>query len=893
MRRYTSPLAAATPTYFETLQARYRAAPQSVDESWQAVFRLLDELEASATPAPAPRAADRPGTDEGRLIAEALRTHGHLLANLDPLAAERPTARLSPAELTTTLTAHLAGAETAPLGRLEALYLGALAVETGHIDDAEVRRWLVARFENRPFLPAVESRLAALDLLVRAETFERFLGVKMPTKKRFGAEGAEVVVPLLARILERAAQNGVSEVVIGTMHRGRLNLMANVLGEPAVELLHKFKGGHPFPIDGPRDADVPYHLGLTAALPLAGRDVNVTLCANPSHLEAVNPVALGRARARQDLAERAGRDPRDTLAIILHTDASVIGQGGVSEIIQLGGLEAFTTRGTIHVVINNQIGFTTNPSEARTSRYCTGLWKAVDSAILHVNGNEPDAALGAADIAVDFRSATGRDAVIDLVCYRRNGHNEIDEPRFTQPVLYRRIDALPSVASLYGERLVAEGVADAERARSLRETYWQGLQDAYAASGDHRINRSAFPKDRWEPYRPGGAVAVPATGVTEADLKALLKQLSTVPPNFAVDPKMQRILNQRFEAAEKGANWAVAESLAFATLLKEGTDVRLVGQDVVRGAFSHRHFTVADATDGRTVNALRDLGGPVGRFDVVNSPLAEFGVLGFEYGYSLERPDALVIWEAQFGDFANCAQVIVDQFITSGEEKWMQPSGLVVLLPHGLEGQGPEHSSARVERLLQMCAKDNIRVANPSTPANFFHLLRRQVLDRRRKPLFVTSPKTLLRLPEAISPLSAFAPGEAFRPIIASRPAGTVRRALICTGKLAYELEAERARLGVDDVAVLRLEQLYPFPAEELRELLAGWHGCTVQWVQEEPANMGAWTHVDQALEPILAGCGLARARLVARPASPSPAGSFHDFHQRDQQALVKRAFEL
>ncbi|MFG1343559.1 2-oxoglutarate dehydrogenase E1 component [Xanthobacter autotrophicus DSM 431] len=890
MRRYTSPLAAAAPTYFESLQARYRAQPQSVDESWQAVFRLLDDLDAAASPSPAATGSAR--RDVGVALVEALRARGHLLARLDPLADEASAEPLSGPTLAAALTAHLAGSDAGGLDQLSDLYLGGLALETGHIDDAMVRRALVDRFEQRPALPAPDARRAALDLLVRAEIFERFLSVKTPTKKRFGAEGAETVVPLLARIIERAAAGGIRDVVIGTMHRGRLNLMANVLREPAAELLHKFKGGHPFPIDAPCAADVPYHLGFAATLLAAGREVGVTLCPNPSHLEAVNPVALGRTRARQDLAERAGQDPANTLAIILHTDASVIGQGSVSEIIQLGGLDAFTTRGTIHVVINNQIGFTTNPSEARTSRHCTGLWKAVDSAILHVNGNDPDAALAAADIAVDFRRATGRDAVIDLVCYRRNGHNEIDEPRFTQPVLYRRIDVLPPVAALYGARLAAEGVAEPARAETLREAYWQELQDAYAASADHRINRSAFPEDRWSPYRPDASAAEPVTGIAEADLKALLAQLGTAPKGFTIDPKMQRVLNQRLEAAEKGANWAVAESLAFATLLKEGTDVRLVGQDVVRGAFSHRHFTVADMIDGRIANALQLLGGSVGRFDAVNSPLAEHGVLGFEYGYSLERPDALVIWEAQFGDFANCAQVVVDQFITSGEEKWMQPSGLVVLLPHGLEGQGPEHSSARVERLLQMCAKDNIRVANPSTPANYFHLLRRQMLGRQRKPLFVTSPKTLLRLPDAISPLSAFAPGEAFRPVLASKPQGPARRVLISTGKLAYELEAERSRLGADDVAVLRLEQLYPFPADALREQLAGWPGCTVLWVQEEPANMGAWTFVDQALEPVLAGCGLARARLVARPASPSPAGSFHDHHLRDQQELVARAFE-
>lgn len=881
MRRRTSPLQAAGPEYFEHLYSSFRADPLSVDESWQAVFRLVDEVGLAASGRGA-AAAD---------VAGLFRRDGHLIAALDPFRFDGALS-LSPAQPQASAFAGLDLDDPALAGLRDA-YTGTLTIETGHIDDPALRSWLADRLERAASAPEADVRRNALIQLVRAETFERFLGTKAPTKKRFGAEGAEAVVPLLHRILERAAALGVDDVVIASMHRGRLNLMVNTLQLAPVEMLHAFAGKHPFPLDGDRAADVPYHLGIEAVLNLAGRAVRVSLCPNPSHLEAVNPVGIGRVRARQDVASRSGGDAARTLGIVLHTDASVIGQGSVSEVVQLGQLQAYGTCGTIHIVINNQIGFTTNPSEARSSRYCTGTWKAVDSAILHVNGSDADAVLRAADIAVEFRDAHRRDAVIDLVCYRRNGHNELDEPTFTQPLLYRAIEEAVSVTARYGAKLVAERVGDVELIEREREGYWNTLQDAYAAADGYRINRSGFPNGRWAPYVAAEADPGVETGLGEAELGMLLGALARVPPGFTPHPKIARVLRQREEALHSGLSWPIAEALAFASLVSNGTDVRLSGQDVARGAFSHRHYLLQDFETGASLNSIQAIAEAGALFDVVNSPLSENAVLGFEYGYSLERPDALVVWEAQFGDFSNCAQVVIDQFIVSGEEKWVQPSGLVLLLPHGLEGQGPEHSSARVERVLQLCAKNNIRVANPSTPANYFHLLRRQVLDKVRKPLFVTSPKTLLRLPQAVSPAVDFVPGSRFRPIILDASAARPRRVLLCTGKIAYALAAEREARGDRDVAIVRLEQIYPFPEKELAAVVELFRSAEFVWVQEEPANMGCWPWLDRRLETVLEAVGAreARVRVVARRESPSPAGSFHGDHDADQHALVVRAF--
>ena len=870
MFRESSPLSAVSAGYVEDLYERFRTSPDGVDESWRSLFGVLD-LAAE----PTDTAAAGSGIDGRRqALADALRRWGHLSARLDPLAAPQPLPDVE------AFAAHLPP-DARPLDILRALYCGSLAVETAHIDDPALRNWLIGRYEAIALAPPPGDEVAMLRDLIRADEFERFLARKFPTKKRFGAEGAEAIIVLLREILRQAAVAGVTHVVIGTMHRGRLNLMATILGRSAARLFAEIKGAHPFAADTTRPGDVPYHLGDRTVVDTGAGVLDVTLLANPSHLEAVDPVALGRARALQD-----GVGPDRVLPIILHTDAAVIGQGVVAETLQLAGTAGFTTGGTIHVVINNQLGFTTEPSEARTSTYCTGVWKAIDSCILHVNGDDVAAASRAAQLAIGWRQTHARDAVIDFVCYRRNGHNEIDEPTFTQPILYRQIAQQEPVAAMTARRLVEAGRITAEKIAAQREACRTALAQAYDASTDHRANESGYPA------MPAGEAQ--PTGVDPGRLRTLADTLAREPDGMALHPKMERLLQQRV-IGEEGIAWPMAEALAFGSLLLDGIDVRLTGQDVVRGAFSHRHFSLVDSLSGAKHIGLSALPGAKARFSLHNSPLSEYAVLGFEYGYSLERLDALTIWEAQFGDFANGAQIILDQFIAAAEEKWCTPSGLVVLLPHGLEGQGPEHSSARLERFLLMAAGSNMRIVNPSTPANYFHLLRRQVCAPERRPMIVMSPKRLLRLPAAISPLADFAPDRAFAPLVTSACGEAVDRILLCSGKIAYDLEAECAAREAATVAVVRLEEIFPLPAEALAALFRRWPGATCVWVQEEPANMGAWSWLDRRVERLRRDAGARHPTMLyaGRPESGSPAGSFHGDHDADQAAIVGRAFEV
>ncbi|MBP0496288.1 2-oxoglutarate dehydrogenase E1 component [Roseomonas indoligenes] len=850
----SSPLSGVSYEYLAAMQAAFDSDPASVEPGWRVLFQVLAEVGVPA--------ADGTSGQQAALRDAALRDRGHLIAALDPLAppAEPVDARLEP---------------------LRAAYAGTLTAESAHIDDDARRKWLRAAVERGDGLPEPAQPLDILRGLVAAEEFEGFLGRRFPTKKRFGAEGAEALIPLLTRVLERAAESGVKRAVIGTMHRGRLSIMTNVLGRSPTRLMAEIKNAHPFPADTPRAGDVPYHLGHDTVLTFGERSIRVTLLANPSHLEAVDPLVLGRARAAQEALGEEGK--ARVLPIVIHTDAAVIGQGVVAECIQLAGPAGYSTGGTVHLVVNNGIGFTTEAHEARTSRHCTGGWKAVDSAILHVNGDDPAAVCRAADIAVAWRHAQGCDAVVDLVCYRRNGHNEIDEPGFTQPQLYARIAEHTPVTRRYASALVRQGVTDEAAVDAMVEACRARLQAAYEDAAGFRLNESGYP--------PRPAPRGPETGVEGEVLSRIAATLAEPPGGAALHPRMGRILRQR-AIEEGGIAWPTAEALAFGSLVLEGVPVRLSGQDVARGAFSHRHFALLDSATGERHIGLDRLSPGQARFQVHNSPLSEYAVLGFEYGYSLERPEALVIWEAQFGDFANGAQIVIDQFLAAAEEKWCDPSRLVVLLPHGLEGQGPEHSSARIERFLQLAARDNMRIANPSTPANYFHLLREQALGLHDRPLVVIAPKRLLRLPAAVSPLADFLPGSAFRPVVATVPVGPVHTVLLCSGKIAYDLE-ERAGRGAEGVAVLRLERLYPLPAEELTALLRRWPGARITWVQEEPENMGAWTWIDRRLEALATAAGLSEPRpgLVARPESPSPAGSFHGDHDADQAAIVERAF--
>jgi 2-oxoglutarate dehydrogenase E1 component len=861
----SSPLMGASAAYHDALYAQYKSDPSSVDESWRLVFQVLDEVDVGY-----PARSNGESGSASAPLAERIRSRGHLDARLNPLATDHASEPFTAAP---------------EFDGLKALYCEGLTLETAHIDDVVVRERCRLLFEGRPSLPDAGARRRAFDLLLRSEEFERVIGIRYPTKKRFGAEGAEAIVPLLDRLLHQAAAAGFQDVVIGTMHRGRLTLTANVLQKPLDRLFEEIVGAHPLP-DLSQPADVPYHLGYEGEIELSGRRLQISLMANPSHLEAVNPVTIGRARARQD---RSGR-PEDVLCILLHTDASVIGQGSVAETLQLSGVAGFTVGGTIHLIINNQIGFTTNPDEARSSRYCTGLWKAVDSPILHVNGDKVDDVVLAGELAVAFRTEHKRDVVVDLVCYRRNGHNEIDEPRFTQPVEYVAIEAHESVVRQYARALEQSSALKSDEEQDARAAHSARFGAALAAAKDAVSAGSGMTASTVT--RTGDSE--PETGVDLEQARAALRALASIPDGLEVDRKLAQLVERRSGAIEAGVPWALGEALAFASLLREGTPVRLTGQDVVRGAFSHRHFALTDMRSGERHISLNHLSHNQARFDIVNSPLSEYAVLGFEYGYSVERPEALTIWEAQFGDFANGAQIVIDQFVASGEAKWGQRSSLVILLPHGLEGQGPEHSSARPERFLQLAAEHNFELVHPSTPANYFHLLRRQAKRDRRVPLVVLSPKTLLRLPAALSPLDAFQTGTGFRPVIATQ-GDTTDKVLICSGKIAYELEAARAARNDWSTAIVRLERLYPLADEELLALFRSWRNAQFAWVQEEPRNYGAWQHLDRRLEALLerAGARHPHVSCIARAEQSSPAGSFHGRHEAEQQALVAQAFAI
>jgi 2-oxoglutarate dehydrogenase E1 component len=849
--------------FLEHVYARFKEDPGQVDPSWHLALSLLDGAPANG------------GTPTATDVRNVLRARGHMVAALDPVAALR--CATTPSERAGTL--HPLAADEA-FASLAATYCGFLGLETEHMDRDDLRKWAYRAFESHE--PASDGELAAfVRSTLEAAEFERLMHTKFPTKKRFGIEGGETLIPLVKRVLQRLSAHGVERAVIGTMHRGRLNLLTNALGRPLEITLAEFSGKHPF--DNGTAADVPYHLGWRDALDMGGgRRLDIDLLPNPSHLEAVNPVVLGKARGLQDA------DGRPTAAVILHTDAAVIAQGSVAEIIQLAGLAGYTTGGTIHIVVNNQIGFTTEPEEARTSRYCTGAWKATDSLIMHVNAENPEAIIKAADIGVAYRCAHGRDSVIDFVCYRRNGHNEIDEPRFTQPLLYRKIDAHPPIAGTLAGDLSRRGIVSRETVEAWKSSYENRFLETYdRVKQGARAPRSA-PAARPDPVGQAGP-----TGVDVEKIAAILRDLAEAPADFPIDHRLQRILRGRGELAQTGINWPTAEALAVATLNNEGVAVRLTGQDVVRGAFSHRHFEISNRDTGERVRQIGRAGENRSLFDVRNSPLSEYAALGFEYGYSLARSDCLTIWEAQFGDFANGAQIIIDQFIASAKEKWNLDSGLIVLLPHGLDGQGPEHSSARIERFLQLSEPATLDVAVPSTPANYFHLIREQALRPQKRPLALMGAKVLLRHPSAISPIGDFGTGTRFLKIIAGGTAAPEKAAgiVFCTGKIYYELE-RRLQAAEAGIRVVRIERIAPFPEEEIVAQLRLSPDAVPVFLQEEPQNMGALHYLRPRIEQALrkAGCARTSLRTVSRPASGSPAGSFHVSHEEDQSSLIDEA---
>ncbi len=866
------------------------------------------------------------------MMIRAYRMRGHLAAKLDPLALEAPVPHdeLDPASYGFTeadydrkiFIDNVLGLEFATIREmleiLQRTYCSTLGVEFMHISDPEEKAWIQERIEGPDktisFTP--EGKKAILKKLVEAEGFERFCDVRFTGTKRFGLDGAEALIPALEQIIKRGGQLGVSDIVIGMPHRGRLNVLSAVMAKPYKAIFHEFKGGSFKPEDVEGSGDVKYHLGASSDREFDGNKVHLSLTANPSHLEIVDPVVLGKARAKQDQLAGLPRPeiiPLDqrarVLPLMMHGDAAFAGQGVVAECLGLSGLRGHRTAGSLHFIVNNQIGFTTNPRFARSSPYPSDIAKMVEAPIFHVNGDDPEAVVYAAKVAIEFRQTFKKPVVIDMFCYRRFGHNEGDEPGFTQPLMYQKIRQHPSTLSIYGDKLVAEGLLTAEEVEQIKADWRKKLDEEFEAAQAYKPNKADWLDGAWSGLKEadGDEARRGAGGVDVGTLKDIGKKLTEVPAGFTVHKTIQRFLDARAKAVEtgEGIDWATAESLAFGSLLRDGHSVRLSGQDVERGTFSQRHSVLYDQNSENRFIPLNNVGAKDVRYEVINSMLSEEAVLGFEYGYSLAEPQTLTLWEAQFGDFANGAQVVIDQFISSGERKWLRMSGLVMLLPHGYEGQGPEHSSARLERYLQLCAEDNMQVANCTTPANYFHILRRQLTRNFRKPLVLMTPKSLLRHKRAVSRLDEMGAGSTFHRLlwddaqylkgekIALVKDDKIRRVILCSGKVYYDLYEEREKRGIDDVYLLRVEQLYPVPLKALVTELSRFRQADIVWCQEEPKNMGAWFFIEPYLEWVLAQAGAksGRVRYVGRPASASTAIGQMSKHLAQLNAFLDDAF--
>ena len=903
----------------------------------------------AAAAAPAPAAAP-----DAAVLAEAVRTaahdsiralmlirsyrvRGHLQASLDPLGIEQPPSNpeltpefygFSEADLDRPIFLDgVLGFQTGTIREVLALlkrtYCGTLGIQFMHIAEPEEKTWLQARFEGADTFAqngfTREGKLAILYKLIEAEGFERFLHKRFPGTKRFGLDGGEAMVPALEQIIKRGGALGVDEIVLGMAHRGRLNTLAAVMGKPYRAIFHEFQGGSTVPSDIEGSGDVKYHMGASSDRSFDGNNVHLSLTANPSHLEIVNPVVLGKARAKQAFdirAANAGR-PEETWALdrskvmplLIHGDAAFAGQGVVAECFALMGLKGYRTGGTMHFVVNNQIGFTTSPRNSRSSPYPSDVALMVQAPIFHVNGDDPEAVVFAAKVATEFRQKFHKDVVVDMFCYRRFGHNEGDDPTFTQPLMYSKIRALKSTREIYSERLIAEGVID-QAAVDAEVARFEAFLDAeFEAGKTFEAHKADWMDGQWQGIgQPDGEERRGETSVPAAKLADLGHRLTTIPNSVDMHKTLKRVIDGRREMITTGENidWATAESLAFGSLLDEGFPVRLSGQDSVRGTFSQRHSGIIDQTTEARYVPLNNIRDGQAEFEVIDSALSEEAVLGFEYGYALTDPNTLVMWEAQFGDFVNGAQVVIDQFISSGERKWLRMCGLTMLLPHGYEGQGPEHSSARLERFLQACAEDNMQVANCSTPANYFHILRRQMHRPFRKPLIIMTPKSLLRHKKAVSSLAELAEGSSFhrvlhddaerRPDVAGitvKPDAEIRRVILCSGKVYYDLLERRERDQINDIYLMRLEQFYPWPMKSLLTELGRFPNAELVWCQEEPKNMGGWTFVDPWLELTLEKLSVKskRARYVGRPASASTAAGLMSRHLKELDAFLTDAF--
>lgn len=853
----------------------------------------------------------------------AYRVRGTLEADLDPLKQTKPVPHpeldpasygFGPDDLDRPIFIDgMLGLETATVRQmldiLRRTYCGRIGIQFMHISDPEQKAWLQQRMEgaDKEYQFTPEGKKAILNKLIEAEGFERFCAVKFVGTKRFGLDGGEALIPALEQIIKVGGKLGAREISFGMPHRGRLNVLCNVMSKPYRAVFHEFQGGSSSPEDVGGSGDVKYHLGASSDREFDGNKVHLSLAANPSHLEAVNPVVLGKVRAKQH-QNKDKVDRTSVIPVLLHGDAAFAGQGVVAECFAMSGTKGFRTGGTIHLVVNNQIGFTTSPIHSRSSPYPSDVALMVQAPIFHVNGDDPEAVVYCARVATEFRQRFHKDVVVDIFCYRRFGHNETDEPAFTQPLMYRQIKGHPSTLSLYSKRLVDEGSISADEYEGMKQAFDKRLNEAFEGASSFKPNRADWLDGAWAGMSPAeGDERRGNTAVPVDKLRRVGAALTSVPATFNAHKTVQRLLQQKAQMLEtgEGIDWATAEALAFGTLLDEGYHVRLEGQDAGRGTFSQRHAALVDQSTEERYYPLLNVREGQGDFEVIDSLLSEEAALGFEYGYALAEPRALVVWEAQFGDFANGAQAIIDQFITSGERKWLRMNGLVMLLPHGYEGQGPEHSSARLERFLQLCAEDNVQVGNVSTPANYFHVLRRQIHRNFRKPLILMTPKSLLRHKRCVSKLSEFGPGTSFHRLLhddaqtlpgstlALKEDAKIRRLIMCSGKVYYDLLEEREKRGIDDVYLLRIEQFYPFPARSLVTELTRFRNADMVWAQEEPKNMGAWSFIEPNIEWVLGRIGAksTRARYVGRPAAASPAAGQMSRHQAELKALLDDAF--
>ena len=857
------------------------------------------------------------------MIIRAHRIRGHLVADLDPLGLrnEKIHPELDPKSYgfkdedldRPIFIDNVLGLQIASMREIIDLvrrtYCGTFALQYMHISDPEQSAWLKERIEGygKEIKFTREGRKAILNKLVEAEGFEKFLHVKYMGTKRFGLDGGEALIPALEQIIKRGGALGVKEIVIGMPHRGRLSVLANVMGKPYKAIFNEFQGGSFKPEDVDGSGDVKYHLGASSDREFDGNKVHLSLTANPSHLEAVNPVVIGKVRAKQQQLNDKNRTT--VLPLLLHGDAAFAGQGVVAECFGLSGLVGHKTGGTIHVVVNNQIGFTTAPHFSRSSPYPTDIALMVEAPIFHVNGDDPEAVVHAAKVATEFRQKFQKDVVIDIICYRRFGHNEGDEPMFTNPIMYKKIKTQKTTLTLYTDRLVKDGLIPEGEIEDLKTGFQSFLNEEFEAGKNYKPNKADWLDGRWahldrnkEDYQRG------QTAISNATFEKVGNALSNLPDNFPAHKTVVRLLENKKKMFSDGTglDWATAEALAFGSLLNEGFPVRLSGQDATRGTFSQRHSGIINQNNEDRFYPLNNIAEGQAQYEVIDSMLSEYAVLGFEYGYSLSEPNALVAWEAQFGDFANGAQIMFDQFISSGESKWLRMSGLVVLLPHGFEGQGPEHSSARLERFLQMCGQDNWIVANCSTPANYFHILRRQLHRSFRKPLILLTPKSLLRHKLCVSDKSDFTDGSSFHRVLwddAERGSSKtklltdkkIKRVVMCSGKVYYDLLEERDRRGISDIYILRFEQFYPFPAISAVKELERFKNAEMVWCQEEPKNQGGWSFMEPNLEWVLSRINAAasRPRYIGRASSASPATGLASTHKNQQEALINEALSF